>query len=151
MNPQDKRLAIFTKDHPLLYRFYRGIVPGPIWRGNRIQKLGWRMVEIWDKGFYAPSQIPTTISMDEYMQQCLDKGFMKVIFHGKKLKGAFTLIRVSYKGKPFYNADRTWLLIKQEDQYAIRSPYNSEEFTSKYSFIDRALKKERKRILSREK
>ena len=37
MNPKDRRLAVMTTDHPMLYRFYRGIVPGPIWRGKNME------------------------------------------------------------------------------------------------------------------
>ena len=142
MNPRDRRLAIFTKDHPLLYRFYRGIVPGPIWRGNKITKLGWRMVEIWDKGFYIPSRLPKGEDADAYMQDCLTKGFMEIFFHGKKLRGMFIMIKTPLKDKQFYNADRSWLLIKQEDKYAIHRFYNSEKLTPKHSFINRALKRE---------
>jgi bifunctional non-homologous end joining protein LigD len=143
MNPHDRRLAVFTKDHPLLYRFYRGIVPGPIWRGSKITKLGWRMVEIWDKGYYIPYELPVGADMNEYMQQCLSKGVVKIIFYGKKLKGTFILVKIFSKGKSFYNSDRSWLLIKQEDEYAVHDPYDSEKLTPGFSFINRALKKEK--------
>ena len=135
MNPSDRRLAVFTKDHPMLYRFYRGIVPGPIWRGGRIKKIGLRIVEIWDKGYYMPDNLPPKTDPGKYMQQCLDKGNMKIIFHGKKIRGLFFLRKVSFKGK-IHNEDKLWLLIKQEDKYAVHKHYDSESFTPKHSLIN---------------
>ena len=83
-----------TTDHPMLYRFYRGIVPGPIWRGKKIVRWGARIVEIWDKGYYEPYSCPSGMNADDYMLQCLKEGKMEIVFHGRKLKGKFTLVKM---------------------------------------------------------
>ena len=145
LNPKDRRLAVMTTDHPLLYRFYRGIVPGPIWRGKNIIRWGARIVEIWDKGFYEPLECPADISADDHMLQCLQSGKMEIVFHGRKLKGKFVLVKMDAEYLEHYNADRSWLLIKQEDEYSVHEYYNSENLTSRYSLINRALRKDERR------
>jgi bifunctional non-homologous end joining protein LigD len=144
MNSKDRRLAVLTKDHPLVYRFYRGIVPGPIWKGGKMNKLGWRIVEIWDRGYYAPYETTRGKTPDEYMEQGLNKGSLKIIFHGKKLKGLFVLVKMPSDNKAAYNTNRSWLLIKQEDKYAVHTVYNSERLTPRFSLINRALKASKK-------
>jgi len=143
MNPEDHRLAIMTTDHPLLYRFYRGIVPGPIWRGNKISKIGARIVEIWDKGYYEPSHLFPGMNPGATMQDMLRQEKLEINFHGKKLNGNFLLLKMKLKYSGQRNADRSWLLIKTDDEYAIHRPYDSETFTSKYSFINSMIKKEK--------
>jgi bifunctional non-homologous end joining protein LigD len=145
MNPGDRRLAVMTTNHHLLYRFYRGLVPGPIWRGNKIARLGARIVEIWDKGFYEPANIALNTDPDETMQGLLREKKMEIVFHGEKLKGKFTLIKVDLQNARHYNADKSWLLIKMEDEFAVHAPYDSELLTSKFSLINRALKREREK------
>jgi len=145
MNPKDKRLAVMTTDHPLLYRFYRGIVPGPIWRGKKMIRMGARIVEIWDKGFYEPVNWPAELPSSEFMKQSLLQEKLEIIFHGKKLKGKFVLVKMKADKMQHYNADRSWLLIKSEDEFAIHENYDSEQFTSGFSLINRAVRKEQKR------
>ena len=145
MNPNDRRLAIMTTDHPLLYRFYRGVVPGPIWRGKNMIRWGARIVEIWDKGFYNPVDCPEKMNADDYMLQCLQDGKMEIVFHGRKLKGKFLLVKMDAENLTHYNADKSWLLIKKEDEYSVHEFYNSEKLTSRYSLINRALRKEERR------
>jgi bifunctional non-homologous end joining protein LigD len=145
MNPKDRRLAVMTTDHPLLYRFYRGIVPGPIWRGKTMIRLGARIVEIWDKGFYEPVNCPADVNVDDYMLQSLQAEKMEIIFHGRKLKGKFTLVKMNAENLTHYNADRSWLLIKKDDEYSTHEYYNSENLTSRFSLINRALRKNEKK------
>jgi bifunctional non-homologous end joining protein LigD len=51
---------------------------------------------------------------------------MKVVWHGKKLKGEFAIVKM--KGGREKNA---WLLIKHKDKYAVDGEYNSEDYTPK--------------------
>jgi bifunctional non-homologous end joining protein LigD len=143
MNPKDKRLAVMTTDHPLLYRFYRGIVPGPIWRGKKMIRIGARIVEIWDRGYYKPVNCREEMTADEFMQQSLQEEKFEIIFHGRKLKGKFVLLKMNPGKMKHYNADRSWLLIKSEDEYATHDYYNSEDFTSRFSLINSYLKKQK--------
>lgn len=96
-NPRDKRLAMPTEDHPMDYANFEGTIP----EGN----YGAGTVMVWDIGTY--DNIKDDISMD----QCYKNGQIEVEFHGKKMHGGYTLIRL--KTSPL-----RWLFIKMRDKYA---------------------------------
>jgi len=81
-----KRLAILVEDHPLQYATFEGTIP----EGN----YGAGKVEIWDNGFY------------ELLEK--DPKKIEVVFHGKKLKGKYVLIKTNYGNKP----EKSWLFFK---------------------------------------
>lgn len=91
MNPKDKRLAIMVEDHLLEYATFEGTIPEGMYGAGE--------VVVWDKGEF------------DIIDGDLRKGKLHIIFHGKKLKGEFTLARMSGK-------DKEWLLIKKADKYA---------------------------------
>lgn len=93
LNPQDKRLAIETEDHPLSYKDFEGVIPK--------EQYGGGTVLVWDHGTY-----DCFSSQEDYK-----KGHLVVILKGQKLKGKFTLQRFKKKDKP------QWLLIKAHDEY----------------------------------
>lgn len=81
-----KRLAIQVEDHPLAYAKFEGIIP----EGN----YGAGTVKIWDNGTYdLEKQTPKEI---------------EVVFHGKKLKGKYVLIKSHFGSKP----EKSWLFFK---------------------------------------
>jgi bifunctional non-homologous end joining protein LigD len=105
MNPERRRLASLVEDHPFDYKDFEGKVP----EGN----YGAGTVIICDKGTYEPLQKTGIKTVDEKMlKQQFYSGKMSFLLKGKKLKGAFTLIKAREKG---VNA---WLLIKLDDKYA---------------------------------
>ncbi len=91
MDPAEKRLAVEVEDHPLEYGDFEGRIPEGEYGAGR--------VVIWDRGTYA----------------LLEKGNDKILFslEGKKLRGAFSLIRLK-KSK----SGKDWLLIKKKDEHA---------------------------------
>ena len=95
VSPRIKRLAMPTDDHPLEYADFEGIIP---------QGYGAGTVMVWDKGTYK------NLKTDN-MQQCLEDGRIEIFLDGKKLHGAFALIRMQTPRKG-------WLLIKMRDEYA---------------------------------
>ena len=97
MNPEDKRLAIHVEDHPLDYQYFEGVIP----KGN----YGAGVVEIWDNGTY---DVPAD-DLEDYVGKGLKKGHFSLIFHGKKLHGEFSFIRINNESKS------EWLLIKKND------------------------------------
>lgn len=100
MDPSHKRLAVEVDDHPLDYADFEGVIP----KGH----YGAGAVVIWDKGTYDPVEV--------------EQDRIKVVLHGEKLKGGFTLLRM--KGK------RTeWLLIKNKDADAVPGWTLKEELT----------------------
>ena len=98
LNPDDKRLAMETEDHPLDYGSFEGVIP----KGN----YGAGPVMVWDAGYFEPGGD---------IHAMLQKGDLKFTLHGKKLKGEFALVRIKSpqdpKGKP-------WLMIKHRDEAA---------------------------------
>jgi bifunctional non-homologous end joining protein LigD len=96
MNPKDKRLAMHVEDHPLSYGSFEGEIP----KGN----YGAGTVKIWDKGMYLP------------LEGNIHKGEFKFVMLGKKLKGAFVLVKM--KEGPRNPKGNAWLLIKEKDEYA---------------------------------
>ena len=107
MNPDDKRLAIQTEDHPLEYAKFQGEIPS----GN----YGAGEVIIWDNGTF---EVEGNLSA----QDQLDRGELKFILHGKKLTGSFVLVRIRSRqpGK------QEWLMIKHRDS-ASRDVWNINE------------------------
>ena len=96
LNPEDKHLAIETDDHPLSYKAFEGIIP----EGN----YGAGSVIVWDTGIFKNLR-------SETLSESLKEGKLEIFLEGKKLKGAFALIKTNY-GK------NSWLLIKLKDEYA---------------------------------
>jgi bifunctional non-homologous end joining protein LigD len=112
LNPADKRLAMMVEDHPLSYAKFEGTIP----KGN----YGAGTVDIWDKGTYEPEVNPY-MNVEKELNEELEKGNMKFILHGKKMKGSFALVK-------FKNAsENSWLLIKHRDQFATDKEYQAED------------------------
>lgn len=109
MNPKDKRLAVHTEDHPVAYLFFEGVIP----KGN----YGAGKMTIWDEGHYENLYPKNALSSD------YADGKLKVVFHGEKIKGIFTLVRSSSMNKK-----DQWLLIKHADGFATDLQYNAEDF-----------------------
>ena len=87
MQPNLKRLAVKTEDHPIEYAEFKGEIPEGAYGAGK--------VEIWDKGTFIP------IEMDD----------TKIILSikGKKLKGDYCLIKLRPKTDP-----KNWLFFKKK-------------------------------------
>jgi bifunctional non-homologous end joining protein LigD len=103
LNPADKRLAIMVEDHPLDYRTFEGIIP----KGN----YGAGTVMVWDEGAYHAIGATSRAESERALAEGLEKGSLKFVLEGKKLKGEFALVKLR-KG------ENQWLLIKHRDAYA---------------------------------
>lgn len=105
LNPEDKRLAMMVEDHPFDYRTFEGIIP----EGN----YGAGTVIVWDEGTYTPLEDTGNKKENEkVLLKQLHAGSLKIVMHGKKLKGEFALVKTNYQG------ENSWLLIKHNDKYA---------------------------------
>ncbi|HEY2806369.1 MAG TPA: DNA polymerase ligase N-terminal domain-containing protein [Gemmatimonadales bacterium] len=100
MNPADKRLAAAVEDHPIDYGEFEGVIPSGYGAGTVMQ---------WDTGVF-------TVGGDASPEEQLAGGEIRLVMLGKKLKGAFTLVRMH--GKAGGKNDRNWLMIKRRDEYA---------------------------------
>src|SRR5690606_33148070 len=104
-NPADKRLAMEVEDHPYDYKDFEGIIP----KGN----YGAGTVIVWDEGTYEPiDPLQDKAANERALLKQLKEGSLKVVLHGKKLKGEFALVRTKGMG------ENAWLLIKHKDRYA---------------------------------
>ena len=96
LNPEDKRLAVETEDHPLDYGGFEGKIP----EGN----YGAGTVMVWDRGTYRPATPDVGAAHKA--------GRIEFALAGKKLKGNWILVRT--RGRD----SRSWLLIKRHDEAA---------------------------------
>lgn len=97
-DPQDKRLAMPTEDHPIAYGGFEGVIPEG--------QYGAGPVIVWDTGSYENlSDLP--------VGEALRKGHLKFRLKGRKLQGAFALTRTAVK-------PAKWLLVKMRDADAAR-------------------------------
>lgn len=114
LNPEDKRLAMEVEDHPYDYKDFQGEIPA----GN----YGAGYVYLWDKGTYELLESNGKAFDKEALREW-HSGYLKVVLHGKKLKGEFALVKM--KGRD----ENAWLLIKHKDKYAVAGKYDSEDYT----------------------
>ena len=99
LNPDDKRLAVQTEDHPISYADFEGTIPEGEYGGGTVM--------LWDDGWWEP--IPGKSAKD------LEKGHLHFILHGERMKGEWLLIRLKPRGK---ERNTNWLLRKIEDDHA---------------------------------
>ncbi len=100
--PRTMRLAMLTEDHPIDYAQFEGVIP----EGN----YGAGTVMVWDIGTYRNLREEKP-GKKETMEQSCDDGKIEVWLEGKKLKGAYALIRTGFE-------KRGWLLFKMKGEYA---------------------------------
>lgn len=112
-NPREKRLAIATEDHPLEYADFEGTIPEDQYGGGTVM--------VWDAGTYENVKKDDDGNLIS-MQDQIEKGHTTFALNGKKLKGAYTLIRTQ-KGK-----DEKWIFKKVDDEQADarRNPTSTE-------------------------
>src|SRR3954469_21460592 len=114
-NPADKRLAVHVEDHPLDYGGFEGTIPAGEYGGGTVM--------LWDEGTWEPQGDPHAM---------LDKGDLKFVLHGKRMKGEWVLVHM--KGRDAHKRDgstrENWLLIKHNDEYATRADGLTEKFTT---------------------
>ena len=103
LDPRDKRLAMAVEDHPVDYARFEGVIPEGEYGGGTVM--------VWDIGTYE-------LEGDESFAKALQRGRIVFTLHGKKLRGAWTLVRTS---------GRKWLLMKRKDRYAASTPITEEK------------------------
>lgn len=104
LNPQDKRLAVQTEDHPLDYRNFEGNIP--------LGQYGGGTVLLFDSGYWNPLND---------VKKGLKEGLIKFVLKGKRLMGKFMLVRMEKDN---------WLLIKEKDEFAQKTNGISQYKTS---------------------
>ncbi len=93
LDPETKRFAAATEDHPMEYGDFEGFIP----KGN----YGAGAVVLWDQGRAVHEIDP---------EEGLRDGKLLFELHGYKLRGLFTLFRLK--------TEREWLMMKKPDVHA---------------------------------
>jgi bifunctional non-homologous end joining protein LigD len=105
LRPEEKRLAVHVEDHPIDYADFEGVIPP--------DNYGAGAVIVWDRGRYR------LVKPGDPLEQ-LDRGKLELEFFGHKMRGVWTLVRMSKK-------EKDWLLLKKADSFA-----ETEELTERY-------------------
>lgn len=100
-----RRLAVRTEDHPLAYAKFQGEIPEGLYGAGTVQ--------IWDSGTY--HVIKKKNGKVVSFSACLKEGSIELWFDGKKLKGAYALVKMRQKND---GKKELWLLIKIDDAIA---------------------------------
>lgn len=104
LDPAQRRLAVQVEDHPLEYGKFKGTIPEG--------QYGAGEVFIWDNGTY--ENLAEHKPRPETVTEAIEHGRVEVRLHGKKLKGDFTLVRMTGRN----GGKENWLLIKKRDEFA---------------------------------
>ncbi len=100
-DPSVKRLAMEVEDHPIEYNTFEGTIPKGEYGGGTVM--------LWDRGTYEAEDGGGV----ESLRSGYERGDLKIVLHGKRLRGAWVLVRMRRgEGKP------QWLLIKHRDETA---------------------------------
>ncbi|MDE0879720.1 MAG: hypothetical protein OSB00_13825, partial [Sphingomonas bacterium] len=99
LDPDEKRLAVRTEDHPLSYATFEGTIPAKEYGGGTVM--------LWDRGTWSP--VAGKRAKD------LDKGHLHFVLDGERMKGEWLLIRLKPRAK---EKRENWLLRKIEDAEA---------------------------------
>ena len=101
LDPHDKRLAVEVEPHPLDYGDFEGAIPKGQYGGGTVM--------LWDRGYWEPEPGKT-------IEDGLKHGHLSFTFHGKRLRGAYHLVRI--RNDKVKSKRNNWLLIKQDDEFA---------------------------------
>jgi DNA ligase D-like protein (predicted 3'-phosphoesterase) len=112
-DPEDKRLAVRTEDHPLDYARFEGAIPEGEYGGGS--------VIVWDTGEYDNQSEKDGEELS--VSEALDKGHVSVHLHGRKIYGGYSLVHTRMRGD-----EKNWLLVKEKDDGADarRNPVSTE-------------------------
>ena len=111
LDPDEKRLAMRTEDHPIEYFDFEGVIPGG--------EYGAGDVIIWDWGTFEPEETDDPAG-------AIRGGELKFRLFGERLRGRYTIIRTS--GRSGRRDEREqWLLIKKRDEAATKG-WDAEDY-----------------------
>jgi bifunctional non-homologous end joining protein LigD len=99
-DPDDKRLAVRTEDHPLSYARFEGGIPQGEYGGGTVM--------LWDEGTWTPIAGKSASDLDE--------GHLHFTLQGERMKGEWLLVRM--KGRPGEKREN-WLLRKVSDAHDV--------------------------------
>ena len=96
LDPDEKRLAVRTEDHPLSYATFEGTIPAGEYGGGTVM--------LWDRGTWSPVKGKSA--------KDLEKGHLHFVLDGERMRGEWLLIRLKPRAK---EKRENWLLRKIDD------------------------------------
>ncbi len=99
-NPDDKRLAVRTEDHPLSYATFEGTIPKGQYGGGTVM--------LWDRGTWTP--VP-----GKDPRKTLKEGHLHFTLDGERMQGGWVMFRLKPRGR---ERTENWILRKVEDGHA---------------------------------
>jgi bifunctional non-homologous end joining protein LigD len=109
-DPDDKRLAVRTEDHPMSYASFEGTIPKGEYGGGTVM--------LWDWGRWTPDP-------RKEPRKSLEQGHLHFTLEGHRMKGEWILFRL--KPRPGEKTEN-WILRKIDDEHT----GSSEGLTGKY-------------------
>jgi DNA ligase D-like protein (predicted 3'-phosphoesterase) len=97
LDPGARRLAMAVEDHPMSWNEFEGVIGAGYGAGTVIR---------WDEGSYRNTG-------ERPMAEALDDGYARFVLEGQKLRGEWSLRRMSGAGN-----QKNWLLSKRRDTFA---------------------------------
>jgi bifunctional non-homologous end joining protein LigD len=110
LDPDDKRLAVRTEDHPLSYATFEGTIPKGQYGGGTVM--------LWDHGRWTPEP-------GKDPRKTLEKGHLHFSLDGERMKGEWILFRLKPRGN---ERTENWILRKIEDRHAGSSTGLTEKY-----------------------
>ena len=98
-DPDIKRLAVRTEDHPMSYANFEGTIPKGEYGGGTVM--------LWDRGHWAPIEGKTAKDLSE--------GHLHFTLSGERMRGEWLLVRLEKKSG---ERRENWLLRKLQDGFA---------------------------------
>ena len=100
VDPEDKRLAVRTEDHPLDYGTFEGVIPKGEYGGGTVM--------LWDRGRWIPEP-------GKDPSKTIEEGHLHFELEGERMKGEWVMFRL--KGRPG-DRQEPWMLKKVSDEFA---------------------------------
>ena len=99
-NPEDKRLAVRTEDHPLTYATFEGTIPKGQYGGGTVM--------LWDRGTWTPDPRKDPA-------KTLAEGHLHFTLDGERMRGEWIMIRLKPRAG---ERGENWILRKVADEAA---------------------------------
>jgi len=106
LDPDERRMAARTEDHPIEYLAFEGVIPaGEYGAGDMI---------VWDWGTFDPEET-------EDPAAAIASGELKFRLHGERVRGRFTIVQTGGRRDAFGRPSDPgqWLLIHKRDEEAV--------------------------------
>src|SRR6202158_4828234 len=121
VDPSVKRLAMQVEDHPIDYNTFEGTIPKGEYGGGTVM--------LWDGGTYSSDVATSPDEEEDAIREGLNRGDLKMTFHGERLRGSYALIRMKF-ARDGSSSKPQWLLIKHRDEFARDRDVVAENMTS---------------------